>query len=194
MNNTKNTSDGNVMESFLSRRLGISDVKRVVAWSREHDANRELLWRYTFSKDRRVSVNALWALTHLPESDKEWLQSLQNELADKLIVESDGSKKRLMLQLLRDQKFNPENIRTDLLDFCLSKINSECEPYAVRCFSMYLAYNLSQHYPELIEELERYLDLLSMQSLSAGLKSGLRQTQAKIAHLKRIKKNTLSFK
>lgn len=182
------------MESFLSQRLGMSDVKRIVVWSREDSANRELLWRYTYSNDRRMSVNALWVLTHLPESDKEWLQSLQNELADRLLLESDGSKKRLMLQLLRDQKFNPEKIRTDLLDFCLSKINSECEPFAVRCFSMYLAYNLSQHYPELIGELEQYLDLLSRQSLSAGLKSGLRQTRAKIARLKRIKKNSLSFK
>lgn len=194
MYDIKNTSVGNIMESVLSQRLGMSDVKRIVVWSREDSANKELLWRYTYSNDRRMSVNALWVLTHLPESDKEWLQSLQNELADRLLVESDGSKKRLMLQLLRDQKFNPENIRTDLLDFCLSKINSECEPYAVRCFSMYLAYNLSQHYPELIGELEQYLDLLSRQTLSAGLKSSLRQTRAKIARLKRIKKNSLSFK
>ena len=124
-------------------------------------------------------------MTHLPESDREWLESLQNELVDMLVAEEDGSKKRLLLQLLRNQTFKPYAIRSDLIDFCFSKINSESEPYAVRCFSMYLAFNLCRDYPELISELEVYLDLLESQSLSAGLRSGLRQTRVKIARIRR---------
>lgn len=86
----------------------------------------------------------------------------------------------MFLQLLRDQEFEPESIRTDFLDYCLARINAECEPYAVRCFCLYTAYNMCRHYPELIAELQSRLDMLSMQSLSAGLKCACRKISCKI--------------
>lgn len=161
------------------------EVKAVVAWAQEDVYNREELWRLVHSEDRRVSVNALWVMTHLPESEKSWLQSHQDDLGGMLIRETDTSKRRLILQLLKAQDFNPENLRADLLDFCLSKINAECESYAVRCFSLYVAFRMCRHYPELIAELEQYLDVLSSQQLSPGLRSALRQTRANIARLKK---------
>lgn len=171
--------------SILSERLNMPEVRAVVAWTQENTYNREELWRFAQSEDRRVSVNALWVMTHLPESEKSWLQSHQDDLARMLIREIDTSKRRLILQLLKAQDFNPENLRADLLDFCLSKINAECEPYAVRCFSLYVAFRMCRHYPELIAELEQYLDVLSSQQLSPGLRSALRQTKANISRLKK---------
>ena len=160
-------------------------IRSLVAWVLEDHSHKNELWTYVHSTERRVSVNALWVMTHLPKSESLWLQSLQDELTDMLLAETDTSKKRILLQLLRDQDFRHECIRTDLLDFCLSKINAECEPYAVRCFSMYLAFKMSHNYPDLITELELYLDMLGQQHLSPGLKSALRHTRVGIARLKR---------
>ena len=174
------------LESLFSKKIGMSDVNGVVAWSSIDPGARDLLWQLARSKYRRVSVNALWVMTHLPESDRAWLTSLQNELIDMLLSEKNTSKKRMLLQLLREQDFDPDEMRTDLLDYCFSRINSECESYAVRCFSIYVAFRMCRHYPELISELEQHLDLMSKQPLSPGLKSALRQTRARISKLNNV--------
>lgn len=132
-----------------------------------------------------TSVNAIWAMTHLPETNAEWLASLRNDMIDMLLVETDTGKKRMLLQLLRDQEYDADDIRTDFLDYCMSKINSECEPYAIRCFSIYVAYKMCRHFPELLAELEEHLDMMQYQPLSPGLKSALRQTRSKIKRLKK---------
>lgn len=132
-----------------------------------------------------TSVNAIWAMTHLPETNAEWLSSLRNEMIDMLLVETDTGKKRMLLQLLRNQEYEADDIRTDFLDYCMSKINSECEPFAIRCFSIYAAYKMCRHFPELLAELEEHLDMMQYQPLSPGLKSALRQTKSKIKRLKK---------
>lgn len=172
------------LKTLLSRKIGIGDINCVVAWSQTNPHCRETLWNLAQDEIRRVSANAIWVITHLPASYRVWLVSLQDEIIDMLLAEEDTSKKRMLLQLLREQDFDPDDMRTDLLDFCFSKINSECEPYAVRAFSIYVAFNMCQHYPELISELEQHLDLLSKQPLSPGLKSALRQTRTRISKLK----------
>lgn len=123
-------------------------------------------------------------MTHLPDIDSEWLLSLRDMIIDMLLSESDTAKKRLLLQIIKHQDFDPTSIRIDLLDFCMSKINSEHEPYAIRCFSIYTAFNLCKHYPELLAELQEHLELMSYQSLSPGLNCALKQTQKKIKKLK----------
>ena len=164
----------------------MGDINCIVEWSRTDPGNRDMLWKLAQRNERRVSANALWVMTHLPESDNDWLISLQDKIIDMLLAEKDTSKKRMLLQLLREQDFDPDEMRTDLLDFCFSKINSECEPYAVRCFSIYVAFRMCRHYQELISELEQHLDLMSKQPLSPGLKSALRQTRTKISKLKKL--------
>ena len=172
------------LETLLSRKIGMGDINCVVELSRTVPGFHDTLWILVCRKERRVSSNALWVMTHLPECDREWLTSLQNELIDMLLSEQDTSKKRMVLQLLKEQDFNPDEMRTDLLDFCFSKINSECEPYAIRCFSIYVAFRMCRHFPELVSELEQHLDMMTYQTLSPGLKSALRQIRTKISKLK----------
>lgn len=161
-------------------------MKQIVSWAEGNSDHKSALLEMSRSADRRTSVNALWVMTHLPDTEMSWLESLQGELIERLLTEQDTARKRLYLQLLRQQDFAPDNIGTvRLLDYCFSKINAECEPYAVRCFSIYIAYKICRPYPELIAELEQYLDLLSLQSLSSGLRSALRQTRRHIQHLQK---------
>ena len=174
----------NVRE-LLSERINLPEINNVASWASGSRRNICLLWTLSQSEDRTTSVNALWSMTHLPQSDAECVASLRNEMIDMLLAEADTSKKRMLLQLLRAQEYCADDIRTDFLDYCLSKINSECESYAVRCFSIYAAYKMCRHFPELIAELERHLDMMQCQPLSPGLKSALRQTKSKIAKLKK---------
>ena len=170
-------------EIILSDKINITNIKRIAAWAADNRENKEKLWSFVHSSDRRTSVNALWAMTHLPASESDWLFTLRDEMIDMLMSETDPGKKRMLLQILRDQDYEPEHIRTDFLDFCMSKINAECEPYAVRCFCIYTAFKMCVHYPELISEFEQHLDMMLFQPLSPGLESALRQTKTKISKL-----------
>lgn len=172
------------IEDALSQRINLPQIKRLASWASGNPENLRHLWSLAGADNRRTSVNALWVMTHLPAIDSEWIVAQRDMIIDMLLSETDTAKKRLLLQLLKQQDFAPENIRIDLLDFCLSKINSEHEPYAIRCFSIYTAFNLCKHYPELLAELKEHLELMSYQSLSPGLNSALRQTKAKIKKLK----------
>lgn len=169
----------------LSQKINLPQIKSVVSWASGSGDNLNMLWGFARSDDRRTSVNALWVMTHLPETDAEWLLSLRDEMIDILLTETDTGKKRMLLQLLREQEYDADDIRTDFLDYCMSKINSECEPYAVRCFSIYAAYKMCRHFPELLAELEEHLDMMRYQTLSPGLKSAFHQTKTKITKLKK---------
>lgn len=172
--------DAKEVESALGDKIGLPQIKAIAAWVADDDENRQSLWQMAQSDDRRQSVNSLWVMTHLITSLPEWLALLRDSLIDMLLVENDPAKKRLLLKLLREQEYEAEDIRADFLDYCMSKINSECEPYAVRCFCMYAAFRMCRHYPELIDELEMHLDMMASRSLSPGLRSALRQTRQKI--------------
>lgn len=173
------------VKSLLSRRINLPEVRDIASWAESSEDNREYLWTLLCSgAGNRPDVNALWCMTHFAGEGRAWLQSRQDELIDLLLNEQHTGRKRMLLQLLREQTFTPDTIRTDFLDYCFSKINSQCEPYAIRCFSLYCAFNMSRFYPELIAELNRYLELLTCQPLSPGLKSALRTTRKKIRALK----------
>ncbi len=168
------------LTTILSGRINMPDIKNAVEWAGECEENRDALFSLALSGDRRVNNNALWCLTHLPESDAPWLQSLQNVLIDRLMVETVTARKRMLLQILRDQEYEPESIRTDFLDYCLANINAECEPYAVRCFCLYAAYKMCCHFPELKSELRSRLDMLATQYMSPGLKCAYRKISVKL--------------
>lgn len=176
------------IEDLLSQRINLPQVREAASWASGNSVNLSRLWELAANRDRRTSVNALWVLTHLPETDSQWISTRRDAMIDRLLVETDTGRKRLLLQILRRQEYTADNIRTDLLDYCLSKINSECEPYAIRCFSIYVAFRMCRHFPELIAELDSHLDMMSVQTLSPGLRSALRQTKTKI-HANARKRN-----
>lgn len=163
--------------ALLSGRIGMAEVRAVVEWVSEARGRRERLMEWMHSEDRRLSVNALWTITHLPAEMAQWLMRHRDMFADMLLAEEDVSKKRMLLGILRDMDYGEEDVRADLLDYCLSKINAECEPYAVRCFSLYTAFRMCRLFPELLDELEIHMEMLGGQSMSPGLLSAWRKTR-----------------
>lgn len=165
-------SDG--MDSYpdLNRRFGIRDVATICKWvADDHDGDRiQYLYSHIFSQDELTASNALWVYTHLPEETIAWLQSRQDELIDLALTTQSVRIRRLSMNILERLDFTQDMIRGDFLDFCLDRINS-CDAYAVRALSMKLAYKQCRFYPELIQELNTRLNLLSDDELSPGLRS-----------------------
>ena len=135
----------------------------------ENNHRKEELYRLTFDEDNRVAFNALHVLSNF---------DLANN--DRVMKEEHVGKRRLMLNLLLRQPFEEEFLRSDFIDFCVSKITACAQPYAIRAYCMKLAYGQMKYYPELLSELKMALDMLEQETLSPGLACAKRQILMKI--------------
>ena len=170
------------MRQKLSHKLALSDILHIslLMQGKENDSRKEELYRLTFDKDERVAVNALWVFTHFDSINNEWLYTKHDDLIDRVLIEPTVTKRRLMLTLLLRQPFEENSLRSDFIDFCVSKITACAQPYAIRALCIKLAYGQMKYYPELIAELKMSLDMLEQEALSPGLMSAKRQIMKKI--------------
>lgn len=170
------------MRQKLSHKLALSDILHIclLMQGKENDSRKEELYRLTFDKDERVAVNALWVFTHFDSINNEWLYTKHDDLIDRVLIEPTVTKRRLMLGLLLRQPFEENSLRSDFIDFCVSKITACAQPYAIRALCIKLAYEQMNYYPELLAELKMALGMLEQEVLSPGLMSAKRQIMKKI--------------
>ncbi len=166
----------------LNHRLSQSDIHELCALTQgEHNDNlKEELYQLTLDSDHRVAVNALWTFTHFVLADNVWLFAKHDQLIDRCLNEKDATKLRLMLNLLLRQPFDEEAIRTDFIDFCLTRLADPKSPYAVRAQCIKLAYEQMRYWHELLNELRQTLEMISCEPLSPGLRSAWRQVMKKL--------------
>ena len=170
------------MRKILQDNINMNDINKIciMTQGKENDHRKEELYQLTFDENDRVSFNALWALTHFDEANNPWLFQKHDDLIDRVLVEKNETKRRLMLNLLLRQPFEEESLRSDFIDFCIAKITACSQPYAIRCYCMKLAYEQMKYYPELLEELRMALDMLEQEVLSPGMLSAKSQIMKKI--------------
>ena len=170
------------MKESLMYRLSQSDIHELCALTQggRNNSLKEQLYQLTLDADRRVATNALWVFTHFALADNEWLYAKHDQLIDRCLNEKDATKLRLMLNLLLRQPFDEEAIRTDFIDFCLTRLADPKSPYAVRAQCIKLAYEQMRYWPELLNELRQTLEMISCEPLSPGLRSAWRQVMKKL--------------
>ena len=170
------------MKTLLTQRLSQSEIKQLCALTHGARNNhlKEGLYQLTLDDDRRVAVNALWTFTHFAADDNVWLFAKHDQLIDRCLNEKDATKLRLMLNLLLSQPYTEEDIRTDFIDFCLTRLADTKSPYAVRAQCIKLAYVQMHYWPELLNELRQTLEMISCEPLSPGLRSAWKQVMKKI--------------
>ena len=100
----------------------------------KNDHRKEEFYRLTFDEDNRVAFNALHVLSNFDLANNEWLYSKHDELIDRVMKEEHVGKRRLMLSILLRQPFEEESLRSDFIDFCVSKITACAQPYAIRAY------------------------------------------------------------
>lgn len=170
------------MKFSLINRLSQSDIHELCALTQGERNNslKEQLYQLTLDSDRRVATNALWVFTHFAAVDMEWLYAKHDQLINRCLNEKDATKLRLMLNLLLRQPYTEEDIRTDFIDFCLTRLADTKSPYAVRAQCIKLAYMQMRYWPELLNELRQTLEMISCEPLSPGLRSAWRQVMKKL--------------
>ena len=168
------------MRKKLNNKLCMDDIYEICILCHGNSRKKAELYQLIFDEDERVATNALWVFTHFDMQNNEWLYAKHDDLIDRVLVEKNETKRRLMLSLLLRQPFEEESLRSDFIDFCIAKITACSQPYAIRCYCMKLAYEQMKYYPELLTELKAAIDMLEQEPLSPGLTSAKKQVMKKI--------------
>lgn len=150
--------------------MHIGDIKALAQRAHREHAYRESLFNEMLTGEGREAYYAAWVLTHLPAGDNDAIAVHREELTALAIATQDTSLRRLALVLLERLEWGIDDVRTDLLDFCLEHMMLPEEPYGVKSLCMKLAYQQCRHYPELKEELRQSLLLLRPEELGSGVK------------------------
>ena len=158
----------------------MDDIYEICILCHGNSRKKAELYQLIFDEDERVATNALWVFTHFDMQNNEWLYAKHDDLIDRVLVEKNETKRRLMLSLLLRQPFEEESLRSNFIDFCIAKITACSQPYAIRCYCMKLAYEQMKYYPELLTELKAAIDMLEQEPLSPGLTSAKKQVMKKI--------------
>lgn len=159
--------------------MHIGDIKALAKSAHEDAEVRERLFRTMLSGEGKGASNAAWALTHLPKEDNIYINMYRAELVQLALITPEVPLRRLSMVLLERLEWGRDDVRTDLLDFCLEHMMLADEPYGVKALCMKLAYQQCRHYPELCAELKQCLLLLEPSELGAGVK----HTRGKILKL-----------
>ena len=159
--------------------MHIGDIKALAQRAHGDVEERERLFRSMLSSEGKEASNAAWALTHLPDSDNQYIDEHREELVRLAVSTPEVPIRRLSMVLLERLEWGIDDVRTDLLDFCLEHMLRPDEPYGVKALCMKLAYQQCRHYPELKEELRQGLLLMEPTELGTGVK----HTRGKILKL-----------
>lgn len=168
------------MRKKLNKKLCMDDIYEICILCHGNSRKKAELYQLIFDEDERVATNALWVFTHFDMQNNEWLYAKHDDLIDRVLVEKNETKRRLILQLLLRQPFEEKSLRSDFIDFCIAKITACSQPYAIRCYCMKLAYEQMKYYTELLTELKAAIDMLEQEPLSPGLTSAKKQVMKKI--------------
>ena len=168
------------MRKKLNKKLCMDDIYEICILCHGNSRKKAELYQLIFDEDERVATNALWVFTHFDMQNNEWLYTKHDDLIDRVLVEKNETKRRLILSLLLRQPFEEGSLRSDFIDFCIAKITASSQPYAIRCYCMKLAYEQMKYYPELLTELKAAIDMLEQEPLSPGLTSAKKQVMKKI--------------
>ena len=168
------------MRKKQNKKLCMDDIYEICILCHGNSRKKAELYQLIFDEDERVATNALWVFTHFDMQNNEWLYAKHDDLIDRVLVEKNETKRRLILSLLLHQPFEEESLRSDFIDFCIAKITASSQPYAIRCYCMKLAYEQMKYYPELLTELKAAIDMLEQEPLSPGLTSAKKQVMKKI--------------
>ncbi|WP_407932879.1 MULTISPECIES: hypothetical protein [unclassified Dysgonomonas] len=148
----------------------MDDIHEITYLIQNNNKGRQRLYNLIFDEDERIVTNTLWIMNHFSLSENRWLYQKQDEMIDKLLLTTNKSQQRLLLNLLYRQPLaNPPRI--DFLDYCLEEMIARKEAPGTTTICMKLAYEMCRIIPELLQEFRTALDIVEDSQLPPSLKT-----------------------
>lgn len=154
----------------ISDRINIESVKMICTLYNDNESFTKLI-NALKSDNKRVADNAAWILTHMPKKILYNLHKQQDYFINLTLQTQSLTQQRLLLNILLQQPFNKEALRSDFINFCLNTITDLNYPSGIRSLCFKLAYHQCKLYPELLNELHSIYQLMHYNSLEPALKA-----------------------
>ncbi|WP_455671486.1 hypothetical protein [Phocaeicola sp.] len=159
------------MEDFkkaLTGALGRKYIDSIVEQVINSPARFADLYALTKHEDEKIAWRATWACEKLSIELPSLLMDLREELMQRSMQCPHGGIRRLLLNaILHLPVLEPINV--PFLDFCLNGMLSPAESVAGQAVCMKLAYALCLKEPELMSELQAYLENMEPEYYTAAV-------------------------
>lgn len=100
-----------------------------------------------------ISQRTSWVLSACTDQYPELAKPHLKELVNHLKKPSHDAVKRHILRMLQNIEI-PKNLYGNITDLCFRFLSSSNEPVAIKVFAMTVLYNITQHEPDLKNELK----------------------------------------
>lgn len=157
------------LEEYIRNTLYKENVSVVINYIGNDAKKFAHLMDLFFSDDNRLAQRAAWVMSHCVEKQPKLALPYLEKLVKHLYKSNEDAIKRNSLRILQYTDI-PEPLWGETLEKCFEYLESNNEAIAIRAFSMTVAYNISQHVPELKPELKALIEEIIIFG-SAGLKS-----------------------
>jgi len=169
-----------VLSRTLSRRTDrkncIDDVVESVS---AHPDELPALYTLITDTDEKTAWRAAWACKKLAEKNPEWFLDKRTSMMEIALHTKHSGIKRELLSTLLNQPLD-DVMSIAFFNGCMEWMFSPGESVAVQAFSIHLAYKLCEYEPELMPELQVYLENTTTGYFSAGIQSAVKNTLKKI--------------
>ncbi len=167
------------LENYIKNTLYKEHVSVIVDYIGSDTRQFGKLMDLFFSKDNRLAQRAAWVMSHCVDKNNNLIPPYITKLIRNLYVSNNDAIKRNTLRILQYIEI-PKPLWGEMLEKCFDYLESNNEAIAIRAFAMTVAYNISQHVPEIKPELKALIEEIIIYG-SAGLKSRGNKTLKKLA-------------
>lgn len=164
-----------MLEGALGRKYIDSIVEQVTA----SPARFAELYALTLHEEEKIAWRATWACEKLSLVLPSLFINRREELMQRAMHSAHDGVKRLLLNLLHHLPML-EPINVAFFDFCLQGMLSHSESAAGQAVCMKLAYDICLAEPELMSELEAYLDNMEPEYYTAAVQCARKNILKKI--------------
>ncbi|MDO4497307.1 MAG: hypothetical protein Q4B58_05720 [Bacteroidales bacterium] len=127
--------------------------------------------QYMNDPEIQITRNALSAVCKASGKELATLKPLWNEMVDWALTSDCPAIKGRLLSIIEQIEMNEDDLRTDLLDFCLERMQHPDEMPSTQANCMKIAFRICKFYPELMEELKRTLEAMEISYFSPAVKN-----------------------
>lgn len=135
----------------------------------------ELIYQLIRDNDIKVAWKAAWVLEKIAKRFPELVVSYQNDLYTTVMKTNHDGLKRILLSTIYVLP-GPKKIPVDFLDFCLERMLSFDESIANQALCIKHAFRLCSIEPELLDELQLYLENADREYYAKGVQSTIKNT------------------
>jgi len=157
------------LEKYIKNTLYKEHVSVIVDYIGNDADKFSKLMELFFSSDNRLSQRSAWVMSHCVDKNTDLILPYIKKLVKNLYVTDEDAIKRNTFRILQLIDI-PKPLWGEVLEKCFEYLESNNEAIAIRVFSMTVAYNISNHIPEIKPELKALIKEIIMYG-SAGLKS-----------------------